>query len=163
MRVVHRVPLRYRNKHTMHQARRQYRARNPALPAPEWSRARISCVSAAGDSSFRTRGAAREGQAGLRDLLREVPHEGGAKATAAKLKHFDMTSYPFAGHHAAEWGPKIRQQLGIGGGKAKMPKDKPGSVRGDDLALIEAWSRAWDAAQAAGAHAPAPEHHHHHH
>jgi len=74
-----------------------------------------------------------------------------------------MTFYPFAGHHAAEWGPKIRQQLGIGGGKAKMPKDKPGSVRGDDLALIEAWSRAWDAAQAAGAHAPAPEHDHHHH
>ena len=87
----------------------------------------------------------------------------GAKATPKKLDHFDMTSYPFGGHHAGTLGPTIRKQLGIGGGKAKMPSDKPGSVRGDDLKLIEAWSRAWDAAQAAGAHAPPPDHDHHHH
>ncbi|HVV85234.1 MAG TPA: hypothetical protein VHE35_19365 [Kofleriaceae bacterium] len=81
--------------------------------------------------------------------------QGGARATGKKLGHFDMTSYPFAGHHAGEAGPKIREVLGIGGGKPTMPDDHPGAVRGDELAKIAAWAEAWDAAQAAGAHAAA--------
>ena len=91
-------------------------------------------------------------------------HTQGAKdATAKKLDHFDMTGYPFGGHHAATLGPTIRKVLAIGGGKASMPKGKAGSVPGDDLAAISAWAKAWDAAQAAGAHPPAAHHDHHDH
>jgi hypothetical protein len=43
--------------------------------------------------------------------------------------------------------------LGLSGKKAKMPADKPGSVTGDDLALIRAWTDAWDVADKAGTHA----------
>ena len=88
-------------------------------------------------------------------------HTQGAKqATAKKLDHFDMTSYPFGGHHAGTLGPTIRKVLAIGGGKATMPNGKPGSVTGDDLAAISVWTKAWDAAQAAGAHPAAPHHDH---
>ena len=33
-----------------------------------------------------------------------------------------------------------------------MPKNKPGAVQGDDLALITNWADAYDAAHASGAH-----------
>lgn len=78
--------------------------------------------------------------------------QGGKKASAKKLGHFDITSYPFAGHHRTESGKVIRQVLGIGGGKPEMPDDRPGAVKGDELALIAAWADAFDASQAAGAH-----------
>jgi hypothetical protein len=91
-------------------------------------------------------------------------HTQGAKqATAKKLDHFNMTSYPFGGHHAGTLGPTIRKVLAIGGGKATMPDGKPGSVAGDDLSVIATWAKAWDAAQAAGAHPAAPHHEHHEH
>jgi outer membrane biosynthesis protein TonB len=81
-------------------------------------------------------------------------HFKGQKNTnAKKLAEFDITAYPFAGKHANA--ADVRKVLGIGGGKATMPKNKPGSVKGDDLALIAAWADAWDAAEAGGAH-PAP-------
>jgi hypothetical protein len=80
-------------------------------------------------------------------------HSKGQKnATAKKLEHFDMTTYPFAGHHAMELGKEIRKVLGIGGGKPTMPKGKAGSVKGEDLALIAAWVDAFDASHAGGAH-----------
>ncbi len=61
------------------------------------------------------------------------------------LKHFSMVSYPFGGHHAYDIGRQIRKSLGVDGGKkATMPKDDPGTVTGDDLALIVAWTRAFD-------------------
>ncbi len=88
---------------------------------------------------------------------------GGKQATAKKLDHFEMTSYPFGGHHAGTLGPTIRKVLAIDGGKATMPNGKAGVVTGDDLAAIAAWSKAWDAAQAAGAHPAAPHHDHHDH
>lgn len=78
--------------------------------------------------------------------------KGGAKATAKKLDHFDMTGYPFSGHHAMEMSGEMRKVLGIGGGKPTMPKGKPGAVKGDDLALIAAWADAFDASHAGGAH-----------
>ena len=62
----------------------------------------------------------------------------------------DINEYPFKGKHANE--ADIRKALGIGGGKPTMPKNKPGAVKGDDLALIAAWADAWDAAEGAGAH-----------
>ena len=77
--------------------------------------------------------------------------QGKRGATKKALAELDITAYPFTGEHAN--GPDIRKSLGIGGGKAKMPKNKPGSVKGDDLAKITAWLDAWDAAEAAGAHA----------
>lgn len=74
------------------------------------------------------------------------------KAKAKTLGHFDMTSYPFSGHHAAEISAEVREVLGIGGGKATMPKDKPGSVKGDELALVASWADAYDKAHQGGAH-----------
>ena len=68
------------------------------------------------------------------------------------LDHFDMTTYPFGGHHAAEVSSEIREVLGIGGGKATMPMDDPGAVTGDELALITAWADAFDASHQGGAH-----------
>ncbi len=74
----------------------------------------------------------------------------GKKANAKKLGEFNLTEYPFTGEHntAAD----VRAVLGIGGGKATMPLDKPGSVKGDDLALIADWAVAWDDAETGGAH-----------
>ena len=76
----------------------------------------------------------------------------GKKAKPKTLGHFDMTSYPFGGHHAMEVSAEVRKALGIEGGKATMPLDDPGAVQGDELALIAAWADAFDAAHAGGAH-----------
>lgn len=76
--------------------------------------------------------------------------KGQKNASAKKLGELDITSYPFKGKHANT--KDIREVLGIGGGKPTMPKGKPGTVKGDDLAAIAAWADAWDAAEAAGAH-----------
>ena len=78
----------------------------------------------------------------------------GKKSAKKKLDHFDMDTYPFGGEHTAFIGNHIRDVLGISGKKATMPKDKPGTVKGDDLALVKAWADAWDAAETAGAHPP---------
>ena len=67
-------------------------------------------------------------------------------AKASTLKHFDISSYPFGGEHAADVDKEVRKVLAIGGGKATMPKGKPGAVKGDELALIAAWADAFDAA-----------------
>lgn len=88
-----------------------------------------------------------------------------AKAKSKKAKkaveHFAMGSYPYGGHHAADLGKKIREVLGVEGGETKMPKDDPGSVKGEDLDKIVAWTKAWDAAAAAmvGHHANMGDHH----
>ncbi|MBA3820612.1 MAG: c-type cytochrome, partial [Deltaproteobacteria bacterium] len=77
--------------------------------------------------------------------------KGSRNASAKKLEELEITAYPFTGEHANA--KDIREVLAIGGGKATMPKNKPGSVKGDDLAAIAAWADAWDAAETAGAHA----------
>lgn len=77
--------------------------------------------------------------------------QGQKNANKKKLADLDITNYPFTGKHANA--ADIRKVLGIGGGKATMPKGKAGSVKGDDLAAIQAWADAWDAAETAGAHA----------
>jgi hypothetical protein len=79
---------------------------------------------------------------------------GGKKASKKKLDHFTFDSYPPGGHHAATIGFTIRDVLGISGKKPTMPYDKPGSVQGDDLAKIKAWTDAW-------AHSVADHDHHH--
>ncbi len=78
--------------------------------------------------------------------------QGARQANKKKLDEFDMTSYPFGGKHAMEIGEEIREVLAIGGGKAKMPPDKKGAVKGDELALIAAWADAFDASHKGGAH-----------
>ena len=79
-------------------------------------------------------------------------HQKGQKnATAKKLADFDITAYPFGGKHNST--KEIRTVLGIEGGKPTMPKTKPGSVKDADLDAIKAWADAYDAAEAAGAHA----------
>lgn len=83
--------------------------------------------------------------------------KGGKKATGKKLGHFDMTTYPFGGAHTKSIGNEVRVVLAIDGNKkATMPDDKPGSIKGDDLALIKAWTEAWQAAGAAGVHPAEP-------
>ena len=78
----------------------------------------------------------------------------GKKAAKKKLDHFNMDTYPFGGEHTAFIGDHIRDVLGLGSKKATMPYDKPGSVKGDDLAKIKAWTDAWEAAEKGGAHPP---------
>lgn len=78
--------------------------------------------------------------------------EGGAMASKKKLNHFDMTTYPFGGHHAATIGAEVREALGLTGEKPTMPADKKGAVKGDELALIAAWADAFDKSHAGGAH-----------
>lgn len=88
-------------------------------------------------------------------------HTKGQKlATAKKLKEFDMSSYPFGGEHAMDIGAEIRKTLGVGGGKVTMPFDKKGAVKGDELALIVAWSEAFDASHKGGAHEGHTDHKH---
>jgi hypothetical protein len=84
----------------------------------------------------------------------------GKKAAKKKLDHFDLGSYPPGGHHTATIGFTIRDVLGITGKKPTMPYGKPGSVTGDELAAIKAWTDAWDAAEHGGAHPAAADHHH---
>lgn len=68
------------------------------------------------------------------------------------LPHFDMDSYPFGGHHATEMAATIREVLGATGEDATMPKDNPGVVQGDDLALVLAWADAFERSHKAGLH-----------
>jgi hypothetical protein len=77
---------------------------------------------------------------------------GGKKARKATLAHFSMDTYPFGGHHETEMGEEMREVLGVTGKKSTMPKDQPGVVQGDELALLVAWSEAFDASHAAGLH-----------
>jgi hypothetical protein len=84
----------------------------------------------------------------------------GKKATKKKLGHFSFDSYPPSGHHTSTIGFTIRDVLGLSGKKPTMPYDKPGSVQGDDLAKIKAWTDKWEAAEKGGAHPPAGEHQH---
>jgi mono/diheme cytochrome c family protein len=86
----------------------------------------------------------------------------GKKATKKKLAHFNFDAYPLGGHHTATIGFTIREVLGLSGKKPTMPFDKPGAVKGDDLASIKAWSDAWEAAEKAGVHRATPATHDHH-
>lgn len=87
----------------------------------------------------------------------------GKKSAKKKLDHFDMGAYPPGGHHTATIGFTIRDVLGISGKKATMPYDKPGTVKGDELAAIKAWTDAWEAAEKAGAHGEGAHHDEDHH
>jgi hypothetical protein len=84
----------------------------------------------------------------------------GKKASKKTLEHFVIDTYPPGGHHTATIGFTVRDVLGISGKKPIMPSGKPGSVKGDDLAKIKAWTDAWEAAEKAGAH---PKHEQHEH
>ena len=76
----------------------------------------------------------------------------GAQSRRSTLRHLNMDSYPFGGHHAHEMGATIRKVLGATGERATMPKDNRGAVRGEELALIVAWTEAFDRSHAAGLH-----------
>ena len=76
----------------------------------------------------------------------------GSKSRRSTLRHLNMDSYPFGGHHAHEMGTTIREVLGTTGERATMPKDNPGAVRGDELSLVLAWTQAFDRSHAAGLH-----------
>jgi hypothetical protein len=74
----------------------------------------------------------------------------GKKSKHKALDHMSMDSYPFGGHHADEAGRAIRKVLGAAhDGKATMPSDDPGAVKGDDLKRILSWADAFDRAHPA--------------
>lgn len=85
----------------------------------------------------------------------------GPGAKKGTLAHFETTNYPFQGHHTDEMAASIRKTLGVGGGRATMPRNKPGSVQGEDLALILKWADAFDASHVSGAHEDKSKHHGH--
>jgi mono/diheme cytochrome c family protein len=87
---------------------------------------------------------------------------GTRKAKKKAMPHFSMDGYPFGGHHAEEIGENVREVLGATGEKPTMPADKPGAVKGAELEAVVEWTRAFDAAQAAGLHKKA-EHEGHRH
>jgi mono/diheme cytochrome c family protein len=87
----------------------------------------------------------------------------GKKAKKKTLRHFNIDRYPFGGHHAGEMGETIREVLGVTGEEPTMPRGKPGSVKGDELDAIVAWSHAFDRAHAAGVHGDKGHDHEHHH
>jgi mono/diheme cytochrome c family protein len=72
----------------------------------------------------------------------------GRQAKTATLKHFSMDSYPFGGHHAGQITATIRQVLGATGKRPTMPRDRPGVVKGKELALILSWADAVERRQA---------------
>jgi mono/diheme cytochrome c family protein len=76
----------------------------------------------------------------------------GKQTSAKKREHFDMTTYPFGGHHAMEISGEIREVLGLTGKKPSMPPNQKGQVKGDDLEAIKAWADAFDASHKGGAH-----------
>lgn len=80
--------------------------------------------------------------------------QGAPRATRGALRHFDMTSYPFGGHHADEVAASIREVLGATGEPPTMPRDDRGAVQGDELDAVLAWADAFERAHAAGLHPP---------
>lgn len=80
----------------------------------------------------------------------------GVSSSEEALDHFDMTTYPFGGHHAHEIAKTVRRSLGVGG-KPTMPSGNPGAVKGEELELILAWADAFEKASAKDG-----EHHHDH-
>jgi hypothetical protein len=76
----------------------------------------------------------------------------GKQTSAKKREHFDMTSYPFGGHHAMDIHNEIRRSLGLTGKKPTMPADKKGAVQGEELELIKVWADAFEASHKGGAH-----------
>jgi cytochrome c len=72
---------------------------------------------------------------------------GAGQGKRKALAHFDMTRYPFRGHHAHEAGTAVREVLGAAGDKATMPSDRPGAVKGQDLEKMLAWAAAFDRAR----------------
>ncbi len=76
----------------------------------------------------------------------------GRKQSVSKREHFDMTTYPFGGHHAMEVHIEVREALGLTGKKPTMPADNKGAVKGEELELIKAWADAFEASHKGGAH-----------
>ena len=70
----------------------------------------------------------------------------GKRSSRNALEHFSMDSYPFGGHHASEITATTREVLGQSGSKPTMPKDRPGSVQGEELKHVLAWADAFDRA-----------------
>jgi mono/diheme cytochrome c family protein len=68
----------------------------------------------------------------------------GNKTSPSKLEHFDMSSYPFDAKQGDGIDDAIRVTLGLRGTKATMPKNKPGSLTGEELQLIVNWAEAYD-------------------
>ena len=76
----------------------------------------------------------------------------GRKQSVGKREHFDMTTYPFGGHHAMDVHNEVREVLGLTGKKPTMPADNKGAVKGEELEAIKAWADAFEASHKGGAH-----------
>lgn len=80
---------------------------------------------------------------------------GGAQWSEEAADHFDMSSYPFGGHHAAAIDQEVLRSLGQSGRPATMPKSGPGDLSTDEVDLISDWAKAFATAKDAGFHAEA--------
>ena len=69
-----------------------------------------------------------------------------------------MDTYPFGGHHAGDMADTIRKVLGATGQRATMPADRPGVVRGAELATILKWADAFEGSRASSRSTPKHEH-----
>jgi hypothetical protein len=95
--------------------------------------------------------------------------EAARKTKAKAIRHVDMGSYPFGGHHPYDVAKLVRTSL-LGdkgrGKKPTMPADDVGSVTGPDLEAILAWASAFERARPAPtpgrARAKRPPAGHHH-
>jgi hypothetical protein len=95
--------------------------------------------------------------------------EAGRKTKAKAIRHVDMGSYPFGGHHPHDVAQLVRTSLlgdNARGKKPTMPADDVGSVTGPDLEAILAWASAFERARppatpgrARSKRAPAGHHH----
>lgn len=87
----------------------------------------------------------------------------GVEANKSALHHFNMDRYPFGGHHQTEIARSVRTVLGTMGKVPTMPRNDPGAVQGEDLAVILEWADSFDLAAAAGLHSTGSDSHGHEH
>lgn len=85
----------------------------------------------------------------------------GAKTSGKAMHHISMDAYPFTGHHAGEAGSAVREALT--GSEPTMPKDNPGTLNPEELALVLAWADAFDHAHPKAPHDEGAEHGEHEH
>lgn len=131
----------------------------PSAPEDATAEASSAAPSAQVDPSVAERDAYDRARPAFERHCARCHASDGDKAKRGSLKHFNMDGYPFGGHHASEIGQTVREVLGGTGLQPSMPRDNPGAVTGEDLAVMLAWADAFERAYPRSAHS---EHGHQH-
>lgn len=125
---------------------REHEAAGEHPAAPTESAPAVAPEPAAGDRVADERAAYERARPVFQKYCAMCHTTGGTHAKKAALQRFTMDQYPFGGHHASEIASSIREVLGAGGEEPTMPRDIPGAVQGEELALVLAWAEAFDSA-----------------